>query len=122
MNLKRITNNDVNNKNYTLNPQIIIEGKNLLIELRKNKHFSPSVFVMFLRKQFYIEVGLFFYPGILHEDELFYINIILVVKRTTFITKIYYYYRLHGNSIILKKNIKNIYMDIWFLIVEWYIN
>ena len=88
----------------------IIKGKHLLVKLRRSKQYNPSVCISFFRKQFYINMGLFFYPGILHEDELFTLTGILLAKRTTFINKKYYYYRMHGSSIThRKRNIKNLY-------------
>ena len=110
LNLEIIKDENVNNTNYFLKPENIMEGQNLLIELKKNKHLTSSACIIFLRKQFYIDAGLSFYPGILHEDELFYINAIFLANRTTFIKKIYYYYRMHKKSIIhKKKNIKYLY-------------
>ncbi len=108
INIKK--NQNMNNSNIILNPKYIIKGKYLLIQLRKRKKYNPSACISFYRKKFYIDNKLSFYPGILHEDELFTLTGILLAQRTTFINKKYYYYRMRGNSIMnTKKNVKNLY-------------
>ena len=103
-------NENYNNSKYTLNRKNIMTGQSLFVKLRKTRNYNPSACIAFFRKQFYINNRLSFYPGILHEDELFSITAILLAKRTTFINKKYYYYRMHQNSIMhIKKNIKNLY-------------
>ena len=103
-------NYNVNSSNFILNHKNIMKGKHLFVKLRKKKRYNPSVCISFFKKQFYINAGLSFYPGILHEDELFTLTGILLAKRATFINKKYYYYRMHGSSIMhKKKNIKNLY-------------
>ena len=74
-----------------------MKGKYLFVKLRKNKRYNPSVCISFFRKEFYSNNRLSFYPVILHEDEWFTLTGILLAKRTTFINKKYYYYRMHGS-------------------------
>ena len=87
-----------------------MQGKDLFVKMRKSKKYNPSACISFFRKKYYIDVGLSFYPGILHEDELFSLTGILLSKRAALIKKKYYFYRMHGSSIMhTKKNIKNLY-------------
>ena len=65
---------DLSNFDNILNPRNIMMGKYLYVRLRKLKKYSPVVWRSFLRKQFYINGKLSFYPGILHEDVLFTLN------------------------------------------------
>ena len=100
----------LNNSNFTLNPKNIMKGKFLYVKLRKSKNFSPVVWRIFLRKEFYINSQLSFYPGILHEDISFTLTAFLLANRTTSINKKYYNYRIHEESITSKKiNLKNLY-------------
>ena len=103
-------NNNINSLNYNLNNKNIMQGKYLYVKLRKIGRYYPSSCMVFYRKKFYIESGLSFYPGILHEDILFTLTGILLAKRTAFINKKYYYYRMRKNSILHTKiNVKNLY-------------
>ena len=99
-----------NDLNFILKPQDIMLGKYLYVKLKKNKKYVPVVWRSFIRKQFYINAGLSFYPGILHEDVLFTLTGILIAKNTVYINKKYYHYRIHDDSITKTKiNVRNVY-------------
>ena len=103
-------NNTINTSNYILNSKNILDGKHLFVQLKKDRKYNPSACITFFKKQFYINAGLSFYPGILHEDELFTLTGILLAKRAFFLDKNYYYRRVHSNSIMnRKKDVKNLY-------------
>ena len=105
-----LQNQKTSEKNYLINPKNILEGKDLFAKIRRSKKYNPSACISFYRKKFYIDSRLSFYPGILHEDELFTLTGILLSKRATLINKNYYYYRMHGDSIMHTKNdVKNLY-------------
>jgi hypothetical protein len=65
---------DLSNFDNIFNPRNIMMGKYLYVRLRKLKKYCTVVWRSFLRKQFYINGKLSFYPGILHEDVLFTLN------------------------------------------------
>ena len=101
---------DLSNFDNILNPRNIMMGKYLNVRLRKLKKYSTVVWRSFLRKQFYINGKLSFYPGILHEDVLFTLNGILLANRAAYINKKYHYYRINNESIMRTKiNVKNLY-------------
>ena len=105
-----VVNQNTPEKNFSLNSENILEGKDLFAKIRRSKKYNPSACISIYRKKFYIDSGLSFYPGILHEDELFTLTGILLSKRATLINKNYYYYRMHGDSIMHTKNdVKNLY-------------
>ena len=114
-----ITNNEKNNNltdsNFTIDINDIMEGKYLYVKLRLSEKYSPVVWLSFIRKQFYINTGLSFYPGILHEDVLFTLTGILNAKKAIYITRKYHHYRITNDSIMQsKKTVKNLY--------GWYIS
>ena len=99
-----------NDLNFTINTNDIVEGKYLYAKLRETGNFSPVVWRSFIKKQFYIKNKLSFYPGILHEDVLFSLNLFLYAKRAIYINKKYHRYRRSNGSIMhSKKTVKNIY-------------
>ena len=103
-------NHNISEINFALNPKDILNGKDLFVQLRKSGKYNPSACISFYRKKYYIDSGLSFYPGIIHEDDLFTLTGILLAKRAIFIDKNYYNRRLHKNSIMnRKKDVKNLY-------------
>ena len=100
----------VNNIDYNINEKDIITGIYLYVRLRKNGKYNPAVWRLFLKRKFYVDAKLSFYPGILHEDVLFTLTAFLLAKRTYYINKVYHHYSIREGSIIqTKKNVKNLY-------------
>ena len=88
----------------------ILKGTEMFLKMRQNKEYRTSACLQFIKKEFYIKVGLSFYPGIIHEDNLFSLKAILLANRTIHINKNYYNRRIHSNSIMTSSiNVKNLY-------------
>ena len=82
----------------------------MFIKMKQENEYRTSVCLQFIKKEFYIKNGLSFYPGIIHEDNLFSFIAILLSNRTIHINKNYYYRRVHSNSIMTNPNsVKNVY-------------
>ena len=88
----------------------ILNGTQMFFNMEKEKEYRASVCLQFIKKEFYIKAGLSFYPGILHEDNLFSLKAILLANRTSYLNKTYYNRRVRGNSIMTSfVNVKNLY-------------
>ena len=88
----------------------ILKGTEMFIKMKKNYEYRTSACLQFIKKEFYIKIGLSFYPGIIHEDNLFSFIAILLANRTIHINKNYYNRRVHENSIMTTSiNVKNVY-------------
>ncbi len=88
----------------------ILNGTQMFLQMKENKEYRTSACLQFIKKEFYINVGLSFYPGILHEDNLFSFIAILYANKTIHINKNYYNRRVHPNSIMTStQNVKNVY-------------
>ena len=88
----------------------ILNGTEIFSKMIEENEYLSSACLQFIKKEFYIKVGLSFYPGILHEDNLFTFIAILLAKRTSYIKNIYYQRRIHINSIMTTSfNVKNLY-------------
>jgi len=118
--LSSFTNNDtikndgkidnISDLNFVIKPNDIMEGKYLFVKLKEKEMYSPVIWLTFIKKQFYIENKLSFYPGIINEDVLFTLIGILKAKRTTYIARQYHHYRIHSKSITQAKiSVKNLY-------------
>jgi len=118
--LSSFTNNDTikndvkidnpNDLNFDIKSNDIMEGKYLFVKLKQKGLYSPVIWLSFIKKQFYIENKLSFYPGIINEDVLFTLIGILKAKRTTYIARQYHHYRIHSKSITQSKiSVKNLY-------------
>ena len=88
----------------------ILNGTQMFLKMKKQKEYRPSSCLQFIKKEFYIKSGLSFYPGILHEDNLFSFIAILLANRTSHLNKAYYNRRVRGNSIMTSTvTVKNVY-------------
>ena len=77
-------------------------GTELLKEQLSQNLFSASVCLTFIKKAYLDKENLFFYPRIIHEDELFVFMLYLKAKRIGFIEKVYFHRRLRPNSTMTK--------------------
>lgn len=82
--------------------QEVLPGPDLFAEFVSNKDYRVSACRQFLRRQFIEGIGLRFYPGILHEDNLFTFLSILQARRTQYVKKAYFYRRMRPNSIMTR--------------------
>ncbi len=88
----------------------ILNGTEMFLKMKQNNEYRTSACLQFIKKEFYIKVDLSFYPGIIHEDNLFSFLAILQANRTIHINKNYYNRRVHENSIMTTSiNVKNVY-------------
>ncbi|MFT0202650.1 glycosyltransferase [Bacteroides thetaiotaomicron] len=65
-----------------------------------NNEFTPSPCLSFIRCSFLKEHHILFYPGIIHEDQLFTVTLYLQAERTGRIHHSFFHRRLRENSIM----------------------
>jgi len=83
-------------------------GKDLFIRLREEpREFKPSGCAQLLRRAFLEENGITFYPGILHEDNLFTLQCLMLAKRAKVVREPLYMRRLRPSSIITSEKTWN---------------
>lgn len=88
----------------------VYSGTEIFIEMRKNKDFKPSACLQMPKRSLLLENQISFYEGILHEDNLFSLQMVTVEKRVMHVKKDYYMRRVHENSIMtVGKGIRNAY-------------
>ncbi len=84
-------------------------GQSMFAAMRKNREFLPSVCLQLFRRGMIEENHLRFYDGILHEDNLFSFQCMILAQRVDYDKKSYYHRRMHGNSIMTaSKSIRNV--------------
>ena len=76
----------------------IYNGIDLLQLQLANDSYSASVCLTFIKKQYLDSINLYFYPRIIHEDELFALILYIRAKRIGLINKIYFHRRVRPNS------------------------
>lgn len=59
----------------------VYEGEKLFVDMMKNNDFKPSACLIFLKRAFVNALNVRFYPGILHEDNLFTLQLIQGAER-----------------------------------------
>lgn len=84
-------------------------GQSMFAAMRKNREFLPSVCLQMFRRSMIEENGIRFYNGILHEDNLFSFQCMVLAQRVNYDSASYYHRRMHGDSIMTaSKSIRNV--------------
>lgn len=76
----------------------IYSGPDMLETLLKSEAYRASPCLLFIRSSYLKRINLTFYPGIIHEDELFTFYLFMNAGRVSFINKPYFKRRLRDNS------------------------
>ena len=103
----------VNNTDYYLRKHDypgLYSGPELMKEMNNNNDYRQNVNMQAAKRNFLIENNLFFYPGIIHEDNLYTFMAMLKAKKIIYLRKQFYLRRLRSNSIMSnKKTFRNVY-------------
>ena len=84
-------------------------GIDILDKQLKTKGYRSSACLSFINREFLLKENLFFYPKILHEDELFTFLLYLKAKKVGFINKSFFHRRVRSSSIMTNSySIKNV--------------
>ena len=84
-------------------------GQTMFAMMHKNHEFLGSPCFEIIRRSLIEENGLRFYNGIIHEDNLFTFQCIMLAQRVGHINKAYYHRRLHSDSTMTaKKSMRNV--------------
>lgn len=75
-------------------------GQEMFRQMRKYKEYRTSVCIQFFRRQYLLDHKLTFIPGILHEDNAFSFQAILLAERVGYTEKKYFNRRVRENSIM----------------------
>ena len=68
----------------------IYVGQQLFTEMINNWDFKPSAWLNFINRDFLVKIGLEFYPGILHEDNLYTALLLKSATKVMFIDEPFY--------------------------------
>lgn len=82
--------------------QQIVDGKRLFVELMKDDAFRPNACLQLIRRDFLIQSGVTFIPGIVQEDNAFTAELILHAHRVCHENMPFYIRRLRSGSIMTK--------------------
>lgn len=75
-------------------------GLELMKRLREQQDYAVSACVQIVRRDFLLEHDIFFYEGIIHEDNLFTFQVLLNAKRAKCVNDVYFYRRVRESSIM----------------------
>lgn len=77
----------------------VYEGEELFVQMMNSYDFKPSACLMLIKRQFIDDIHVKFYPGILHEDNLFTVLLLQHAKRAMVLDKPFYKRLVRGGSI-----------------------
>ena len=80
-----------------------LKGINMLSNLLKNGEFFAAVPLLFMQRNLLVKNNLSFYPGIVHEDELFTFKLFLYSNKAVHLREPLYNRRIRDNSIMTGK-------------------
>lgn len=78
----------------------IVTGVEMLKKMDENNEFRPSACLQMVKREFLLKHNIQFYPGIIHEDNLFSIECILEEERVKHIPEKFYMRRVREESIM----------------------
>jgi glycosyltransferase involved in cell wall biosynthesis len=89
-------------RHSVLPPGEVTTGTTLFDAQLRAEAFTPSACLSFLRRSFLEEERLRFYPGILHEDQLFSATLYLTAQRVACIPSAFFHRRMRPDSIMTR--------------------
>jgi glycosyltransferase involved in cell wall biosynthesis len=81
----------------------VLSGPEMFSKMTKNKDYLPSPTIYMLKLSFLKKNKLCFYEGIIHEDNLFTIKVLLLADRVSHINKELYTRNIRNNSIMTQR-------------------
>lgn len=81
----------------------VCTGALMAEKMLSNGDYKAPVWLQLINREFYVQNGLSFIPGILHEDNAFTFHICLKAKRAAYIPEHLYKRRIRNNSIMTDK-------------------
>ena len=106
-------------KYYSRNAEYhqVYTGEELFVKMMDSYDFKPSACLMLIKKKFIDEVYVKFYPGILHEDNLFTVQLLKPAKRVMVLDKPFYKRLVRVGSITSgEKSVKHAYgFYVWII-------
>lgn len=100
----------------------IYQGTALFKKMLEDGVYRSSVCLNLIRMDFLNKCSIRFYPGIIHEDELFTAKLYLSAKRVESIPKVFYHRRLRADSIMtVSFSMKNVdgYMTVFRELIKF---
>lgn len=117
--LRRTHNEDFNHRQGN---DEVLSGADLFVWYQKINEFFCPAWLHLVRREFLLESGLRFYEGIIHEDELFSVQLLALAPRAAYMNEAFYRRRVREGSIMTNdRGLRNIqsfmiitnYMDRW---------
>lgn len=99
----------------------VYNGENYYNYLMRNNAYRQPVWLNMYKREFLIANNLLFYPGLIHEDELFTKLAYLKSKRIMYIAKQFFFRRVRENSIMTTKISKNKVESLIIIVEKIYI-
>jgi glycosyltransferase involved in cell wall biosynthesis len=81
----------------------VVSGQEMLALQKSNSDFYVSPCLQFLRRDFLLENNISFYEGIIHEDNLFSFQVILLAQKAFCVAEVYFYRRMRPSSVMTSK-------------------
>lgn len=85
------------------NENTIYNGNDILNILMNNWVYSASVCLNLIRTTYLKQINNYFYPGIIHEDQLFICLLYIQAKQIMYISKAFFKRRIRTDSIMTRK-------------------
>ncbi len=96
-------------KKPVLDEGVIYSGHSILAELIEQRAYRCSPCMHFIRLNHIKSIPLYFYPGIIHEDELFSALLYMNSQRVAYLPVVYFKRRLRPNSVMTSSySLKNV--------------
>lgn len=85
-------------------PEEVVTGEQFFKAFYSDRSYNAATCCQFYRRNFLIDYSLFFFEGIIHEDELYTFESLLLAKSVKYLPQPLYFRRVHEGSITTSLN------------------
>lgn len=97
----------------------VVSGQEMFCKMYQNGHYRAPAWILFIERRLLLQIGLEFFVGIIHEDELFTFQLLFEASRVIHINEKLFHRRLRQSSIMTssstRKHFEGCYWTIYTL-------
>lgn len=99
-------------------PSVVLPGEKMLSVAVMNGSYRAAPWLLFVKREFMQSCGVRFFPGIIHEDELFTAKLYISARRVSYIPEMFFTRRVRASSTMTKRFSEKNFLGYYVVINE----